>query len=139
MENPSSEMLTFYLSQEELFTSLAYLRLPGILGLDGSVFDQLTPEQTRLSIGIAERALIARCFLTVQPNEQQLQPAPILLAALLTCARPQHTLIVTRHRPDQTFNYFFHTVNENTIFHTQNFPGVHQFIRLTPQQIAANL
>lgn len=127
------DQLTVALSQEELFVILAHLNLSGLMGLDGSIFDNLTESQTQLVLVVAERALIARGFLR-PGNSGGLELLPTILLLMNICIEPTNSLVVTRNYPKNTsIAYFFHTKDGITVAHTCPASGIHQFVVLKGQ------
>lgn len=129
MDN-STKRPAFSLSQEELFVILTYLKVPSLTGLDNRVLAELSEEQARLILGVAERALIARGFL-VPGSEHRLGLEAAVLAMVGACATPEKSLIVTRSRPQAPPEaYFFHTARKMTVLHTTPMTAIHQFVML---------
>lgn len=128
------ESLAVSLSQEELFVILGYLEVSSMMGLDGSVLDDLGEDRIRLVLGVAERALVARGFLA--PGESDnFKLDPTILAIAVTCATPEHTLVVTQNRPDKLAQaHFFHTARKMVVEHTIPASSIHQFIVLKDRE-----
>lgn len=120
--------LSFAVSQEELFVILAYLKAKSMVGLDPEIFKGLDEKQVRLALGVGERALIARGFLTHGSNHH-LQLEPPVFATVGACAFPETTILITRTRSKALAeNYYFHTSRKMIVMHTIPMTAMHQFI-----------
>lgn len=124
----SDSPLSVVVSQEELAVILRYLDADSLLGLELEVFEALSTDQVTLVLGVAERALIARGFLKLGPDNR-FQLAPAILAVVGACAFPETSLIVTRNRPGNPGEViFFHTSRQMIVMHTIPITAIHQFI-----------
>lgn len=123
----NEQKIMFSVSQEELFVILTYLQASALMGLDGSLLNELSDEQTRLVLGVAERALIAREFL-VNNEENQFELAPAILSVVGGCAKPDKSMIINFSRPDRpTESMFFHKTLGILLGHTKPMTAIHQF------------
>ncbi len=133
MSNPQKIM--FSLSQEELFVILTYLKVDSLMGLDSSVLNELSEQQVRLVLGVAERALIAREFLVID-KEGHFKLAPTILSVLGICAKPTQSLIINYDRPERpTEVFFFHTYSPTMVGHTIPMSAIHQFFVVESKEI----
>lgn len=120
-------VLTFSLSQEELFVVLATLDVDYLLGLDNDILVELDENQINLLIGGAERALTAR-GLTREDAENGRVIDDRILAIVSVCAKPDSTVICTVNWPERVPEaLFFHSAMGMHVLHTIPLPGVHQF------------
>lgn len=123
----SNSSLAIAFSQEELFVILAYLKAERLSGLDFNLLHGLDEQQTRLVMGVAERALLARGYFQIKDGHLQLT-APVI-ALVGACAFPEWTAVITQNRPDApSATYFFHMARKMRVMHTIPLTGIHQFI-----------
>ncbi|KAA3661738.1 MAG: hypothetical protein DWQ04_15580 [Chloroflexi bacterium] len=127
MEASKTKPIAFSLSQEELFVILRYLNVPTVMGLNHEVLNGLEPEQIRIVLEAAERALVARGFLK-PTGQQRFTLLPAVGGTLVVCAKPQTSIVVTINRPGYaTEALFFHEVEEKLVSHVIPASGIHQF------------
>ncbi len=117
------------LSQEELFVMLNYMGVTDLLGLDFNVLKELTEDQIKMALGVAERALVARGFLI--PKVERLTLADVPHALVRTCTNPETSLLISCHYPERVEeNYYFHLARKMQVLHTIPVTAIHQFIAL---------
>lgn len=133
MDKPAKP-IAFSLSQEELVVVLRYLQRADILGLNKAFMDELDEAQQQLVLSIAERAMVARGFLSPTQN-QQMALIPVIRALVGICATPEQSVVVTVNRPENlTETFFFHQVREFLVSHTIPMSGIHQFVQMKDEQ-----
>lgn len=138
MDKPTKPV-AFSLSQEELFVVLRYLQRSDLLGLNKAVIDELNEAQQQLVLSIAERAMVARGFISPTQN-QQMALIPAVRALVGICATPEQSVIVTVNRPENlTEILFFHQVREFLVSHTIPMSSIHQFIQMKDKQAVAQV
>ena len=127
-----TKQVSVALSQEELFVLLAYLEVDSLMGLNNGILHDLSKEQIQLVLGVAQRALIARGFLTPTNEENRYQLVPLILSLIGTCVKPDSSLIITYDRPQSPAEtYFYHQANSELVQHTIPVQAIHQFIEVT--------
>lgn len=129
--------ISFALSQEELFVILSYLKVPFLLGLDGSVLEELSDKEQKMVMGVAERALFARGFL-IPGNNSHLKLTDIPLAIVGACTKPATSLILNINVNEKSsIMHFFHTARKMVVYHSVPVTAIHQFIALENKQAMA--
>lgn len=119
------------LSQEELFVLLGYLKTQGLLGLDMDVFRKLTRESIPMTLGVAERALIARGFL-IPGKDEHFEMIDPVHAVVRSCTHPNQSVILQcnfQNEPPETC--YFHLAKKMHVIHTIPMSGIHQFLAVT--------
>lgn len=139
--NTTNQHTVVSLSQEEIFVILTYLQTDSLVGLDGSVLQELSEREVRIILGVAERALIAREFLIPAENGNRgLQLMPAIQALLGTCIKPEKTLIVSYDRPTRLReSLYFHQRGNLLVSHTIPLSAIHQFAALDRQLVIPEL
>jgi len=122
------QVLSFALSQEELFVALSYLKSREIAGLEIERLTALSDKEQSLVLGVAERALIARGFLIREPNMRLNLVAPVL-AVLGSCANPETSVILSiTYTNSHEEQYYFHSARKMRVIHTIPSTTIHQFM-----------
>jgi hypothetical protein len=126
--------LTVALSQEELYVVMAYLGANVLLGLDNAPLKELSEDQYKLVMRVAERALIAREFLIPDDNKKfKLNDA--IHALIGTCAAPDKSLIIKRTYPNKLpEEYLFHLSRKMIVLHTSPLTAIRQFVALADKE-----
>ena len=120
--------LTFAISQEEALVILAYLGVKELMGLDMSVFADLSDEQRILLLGVAERALYPRGFLVTAPDGQ-LQLAEAVNSLVRACTNPDASLVMRSSYPERPAEeFYFHRARKLSVLHTIPLTAIHQFM-----------
>jgi hypothetical protein len=127
----TSQPFSVNMSQEEILLLSSKLHVPLMFGVDLAMLD-LPKEKLQEMMETAESGLLAKDF--VRPSiDGSLRLAPILTAIVVTCAKPEQTLIVKRTQPLQDQNsLMFHISMQTIVNHSISEAGVHTFI-LIPQ------
>lgn len=121
--------LAISLSQEELYVIMAYLGAKVLMGVDNAVKD-LSDDQYKIAMRVAERALMAREFL-IPDGQGKFKPADVIHAIIGACASPDETLIIRRAYPNKLPEEFlFHLSRKMIVLHTNPITAIHQFIAL---------
>jgi len=122
------ESLSFAISFEELLVLLYHFKRNELAGLDQSPLNDMSDKEKNLLMAVAERALIARGFLTKGTDNKVKMIDPVL-ALVGTCLEPEVSLVVENtptNNVEQLF--FFHTARKMRVMHTTPVTGIHQFI-----------
>lgn len=118
------------LSSHELMVTLSYLKAKDLPGLDLGKFDDLDQDAKNLVIGTAERALLAREFLTIGHNNR-LELAPMIFALVGACVYPEIAFIVERSLlNDYRQEYYFYLSRKMIVMHRTPMTDIHQFVAL---------
>lgn len=131
-------------SQEEVVFILGILRSDFIPGLGRPPLGGATLDQARVAMAGAERSLIARGLLSVEPN-QPVVVESIALVMIGTCAYPKYSLLLNFERDGQNEAHYFHIGERNLgVEHTVPENGIHIFkafkdIHDTLEQVAIEL
>lgn len=124
--NEAPPSLTF--SHEEIVLLLGLLRVPTMPGIGTEPFAGLSPEQTRLLLGSAERSLQARGLLRWQAEGDTLHVEKFVLALLGPCCLPEFSVIVTRGPKDGLpETVYVHAAQTMIVEHAVTGPALHTF------------
>ncbi|MBT7782418.1 MAG: hypothetical protein HN741_05830 [Anaerolineae bacterium] len=122
------ESLSFAVSFEELLVLLYHFKRNDMAGLDKGPLESMSDKEKNLLMAVAERALIARGFLTrsADSNIKMIDP---VLALVGTCLEPEISLIV-KNTPVNGLEqlYLFHAARKMRVMHSTPITGIHQFI-----------
>ncbi|MBE0695496.1 MAG: hypothetical protein IH586_01090 [Anaerolineaceae bacterium] len=123
----SGQPYTVKMSQEEILFLSTKLRIPLMFGVDLKMLD-LPKEDLQAIMESAERVLVAKDF--VRPStDGSLRLAPVLTAIVVTCAKPERTVMVTRTQPSHIPNsLMFHISMETIVNHSVSEAGTHTFV-----------
>lgn len=91
---PNRQNYTIKLSQEEVLLISMNLHLPLMIGVDRKMLD-LPREDVQGILQSAETTLLQRDYLRVDKDGTK-NLAPIIVACMFTCARPEQTIIISR-------------------------------------------
>jgi hypothetical protein len=120
--------LSFALSYDELIVLLQYFKRPEMPGLNTAPLQELSEQERKMMITVAERALLARGFLVIGGNSKLKMIDPVI-ALVGPCIESEKTLIVkfdSMYTPNQSI--FFHTARKMRVMHSTPISGIHQFI-----------
>ena len=121
--------LILSLSDEELYVILLFLKAPQIAGFDGlDQINQLTDSYRHEILGVAERALIARGFFTVDEN-RSLKLLPPVFAAVGASAFPDYYIQLYRQIGTNPAEAGYFGKSENIfVFWASKLPKIHTFV-----------
>lgn len=129
---PDNKAYSIELSQEELLLILLRMRLPLLPGVDRRMLD-LPKEDLKGLMDSAEMMLLSRDFLR-RMSDDNLQLAPILTAIIVTCTKPEKTILASRTRPSgQSETVMVHMLVESIVVHMVSATGKHKFVLYTEQ------
>lgn len=114
------------LTQEEVLLISLKTRLPLMIGLTKEMLE-VPKEELQAILESAEKSLLARDYLRKSPDGN-MQLAPVIMAAVFTCAKPERTVIATRNtpgRPPETL--MVHQALEMIVDHSLSGSGEHFF------------
>ena len=122
------ESLSFAVSFEELLVLLYHFKRKELAGLDQSPLNDMSEKEKNLLMAVAERALIARGFLT-RGVDNKIKMIDPVLALVGTCLESEISLVV-KNTPTNSMEqlFFFHTARKMRVMHTTPMTGVHQLI-----------
>jgi len=127
--------LAVSLSQEELYVIMAYLGADMLLGLDNAPIKELSDDQYKLAMKVAERALIAREFL-IPDGKGKFKLNDVIHALVGACAAPEYSLIIKRSYPIKLpEDYLFHFSRMMIVLHTNPMTAIRQFTALANKEL----
>jgi hypothetical protein len=129
---PEKTAFRLELRQEELLLVLMRMRLPLIPGIDRRLLD-LPKEDLKELMDSAELTLLGRDLLR-RDITGSLQLPPVLTAVLVTCTKPEKTILVSRTQPPAPAEtVMVHVLVESIVLHTVMPSGKHAFVLFTEQ------
>lgn len=118
--------INFTLSRHEVLVTLNALEAEVIPGLGPDPLGELTPDQNRLALAIAQRAMLAHGFIQIQ--DAGLVFHQWLLNAVGTCAfAPKALMILQRTSGNNPQQYFVHLNDDVIAMHTWDGGFLHTF------------
>ena len=129
--------LIMNISQEELLYLLKILGSPIIPGIDPGIFEKVTERDIGIAVSVAERALIARGFITPK-GDGYVNIDEVPLALVGTCAMPVYSVIVEVTNTKTTQGIFWHGTERIIVEHSSPLRGIHKFKALAKETDLAN-
>lgn len=123
------------LSQEEVLLITLKTRLPLMFGLTKEMLE-VPNEDLQAILESAEKTLLARDYLRKSPDGN-MRLAPVVMAAVFTCSKPERTMLATRNSPGQPpETLMVHQSLEMVVDHSLSRSGEHIFTILPSDKLA---
>ncbi len=131
---PETQPYAITLSQEEVLLISLKTRLPLMVGLSKEMLE-VPKEDLQAILDSAEKSLLARDYLRKSPDGN-MQLAPVVMAAVFTCSKPERTMLATRSalgQPPETL--MVHQSMEMIVDHSLSASGEHIFTILPSDKL----